>query len=99
MSETTSDPNEAPLERLLAALPPSVRRAYRWVCQPKLIWLRMPLALLLIVGGFLGFLPILGFWMVPLGILLIAEDVPFLRRPTLRTLGAIQGWWDRRRKR
>jgi len=53
--------------------------------------------MLLIVGGFLGFLPILGFWMVPLGILLVAEDVPFLRRPTIRALGAIQGWWDRRR--
>ncbi len=97
MLEAKSDPNEAPLERLLAALPTSVRRGYEWVCQPKLIWLRVPLAMLLIAGGFLGFLPILGFWMVPLGILLVAEDVPFLRRPTITVLGAVQGWWDRKR--
>ncbi|MBS0639508.1 MAG: hypothetical protein JSS43_06525 [Proteobacteria bacterium] len=97
MSETRLKSDEAPLERLLAALPPSVRRAYEWVCQPKLIWLRVPFAVLLIAAGFLGFLPILGFWMVPLGILLLAEDLPFLRRPTIRALGAIQGWWDRRR--
>jgi len=98
MLKATSDPNEAPLERLLAALPPSVRRGYEWLCQPKLIWLRVPMAMLLIVGGFLGFLPILGLWMVPLGLLLIAEDVPFLRQPTIRALGAIQAWWDRRRR-
>jgi|tagenome__1003787_1003787.scaffolds.fasta_scaffold20782076_3 hypothetical protein len=98
MLETKSDLNEAPLERLLVALPPSVRRGYEWVCQPKFIWFRIPLALLLIVGGFLGFLPILGFWMVPIGVLLIAEDVPFLHRPTIKALGGIQSWWDRRRR-
>lgn len=30
--------------------------------------LRLLLGLLLIVGGVLGFLPVLGFWMIPLGI-------------------------------
>ncbi|MDQ2805153.1 MAG: hypothetical protein M3Y41_21680 [Pseudomonadota bacterium] len=52
---------------------------------------------MLIGGGVLGFLPILGFWMVPLGLLLLAKDLPVLRRPTMRALGAIQGWWDQRR--
>ncbi|KAA5610833.1 hypothetical protein [Rhodovastum atsumiense] len=60
-----------------------------------MIWLRVPLALLLIVGGFLSFLPILGFWMMPLGLLLLAEDVPFLRRPTMKALAMVQRWWDR----
>ena len=32
--------------------------------------------MLLIVGGFLDFLPILEFWMVPLGILLISSSRP-----------------------
>ena len=49
--------------------------------------------------GVVGFLPILGFWMLPLGALLLAEDLPFLRKPTLRALGAVQQWWDRRRGR
>lgn len=87
-------PDDRPLHRLLAALPVPVARSYRWLCQPALVWLRIPLALVLMMGGCLGFLPILGFWMVPLGMLLLAEDVPALRRPTLRLLGAVQNRWD-----
>ena len=41
--------------------------------------LRAPVAILLILGGFLGFLPVLGFWMIPLGLLLLAVDLPWLR--------------------
>jgi hypothetical protein len=39
-----------------------------------------------IIGGFFGFLPILGFWMVPVGMILIATDIPPLRRPMQRWL-------------
>lgn len=35
---------------------------------------------LLVAGGIVGFLPILGFWMVPLGLALIATDIPSLGR-------------------
>ncbi len=31
------------------------------------------------VGGVFGFLPVLGFWMLPLGAAFIALDLPFLR--------------------
>jgi hypothetical protein len=34
----------------------------------------------LVVGGLLGFLPVLGFWMVPLGIAVLAVDIPAARR-------------------
>ena len=37
--------------------------------------LRFVLGVLLICGGMLGFLPILGFWMIPLGIAVAALDV------------------------
>jgi hypothetical protein len=37
--------------------------------------LRLVAGLLLIVGGTLGFLPVLGFWMIPLGIGVAALDV------------------------
>lgn len=40
---------------------------------------RLPLAVLMILGGLLGFLPVLGFWMLPLGLLLLAVDLPVLR--------------------
>ena len=35
--------------------------------------------LLLMLGGVFGFLPILGFWMFPLGLALIALDIPWTR--------------------
>jgi len=37
--------------------------------------LRLLVGLLLIAGGFLGFLPVLGFWMIPLGLGVAALDV------------------------
>ena len=42
---------------------------------------RFPLALLLIAGGVFSFLPLLGIWMLPLGLLLLAVDLPILRGP------------------
>lgn len=43
--------------------------------------IRIPIALLLILGGLFSFLPVLGIWMLPLGLLLLAVDLPVLRRP------------------
>jgi len=82
------------LQRLLNALPLRVRRSYAWLIQPEARWVRWPLGLALIVGGVFGFLPVLGFWMVPLGALLIGEDIPPVRRVTLRLLGRLYLWWD-----
>ena len=51
-------------------------RIRRWI-PPGL---RTVLGLLLVVGGAFGFLPVLGFWMIPLGILVIGLDLkPLLR--------------------
>ncbi|MFP6706736.1 MAG: hypothetical protein VCE75_12040 [Alphaproteobacteria bacterium] len=41
---------------------------------------RLAIGVLLILGGMLGFLPILGFWMFPLGLLVLSYDLPFVRR-------------------
>jgi hypothetical protein len=38
----------------------------RWLRGPSSRWIRVSIALLLIVGGVVGFLPVLGLWMVPL---------------------------------
>jgi len=43
-------------------------------------WLRTTLGALLVVGGLIGFLPVLGFWMIPLGLALLAVDWPLARR-------------------
>lgn len=58
-------------------------------------WVRIPVASLFIVGGLFGFLPVVGFWMVPLGLLLFAVDLPFLRRPMLALMFWIEERWHR----
>ena len=49
--------------------------------------------MLLILGGVLSILPILGLWMLPLGLILLAEDIPALHRSRARLLD----WLERRR--
>jgi hypothetical protein len=51
---------------------------------------RAVLGVLAMIGGMVGFLPILGFWMLPLGVVLIALDIPPLRRRVLRWLARQQ---------
>lgn len=53
---------------------------------------RIALGVILILGGILGFLPVLGFWMIPLGLVVLSYDVAVVRRArrSLRT------WWRRR---
>lgn len=77
------------LDLLQARLPDWAARPLERVRKPGAVWVRAPLSLVLIAGGFLGFLPILGFWMIPLGLALIALDVPFLRAPLAKFLGWI----------
>lgn len=49
----------------------------------------------LIVGGTLGFLPILGFWMIPLGLVVLSHDLPAVRRRRRR----LAVWWAYRQNR
>ncbi|MGK6313520.1 hypothetical protein [Neorhizobium sp. DT-125] len=56
---------------------------------------RVIVGVVLIFGGTLGFLPILGFWMMPLGFLVLSHDLPLVRRQRRR----IALWWARRRAR
>ncbi|WP_246779000.1 hypothetical protein [Rhizobium sp. BK650] len=55
---------------------------------------RMATGTLLILGGILGFLPVLGFWMLPLGFLVLSHDLPIARR--WRRRAAV--WWHRRKR-
>ena len=87
------------LKRLLDALPHRVRRSYEWLIKPQARLVRWPLGIALIVGGIFGFLPILGFWMAPLGALLIGEDIPPVRRATLRLLARLYRLGDAWRSR
>ena len=77
---------EEQIEQLIDRLPGRLRRMVRWLRRPTARWVRIPTGVLLIAGGFLGFLPVLGLWMLPLGLVLLAEDVPLLRRARDRLL-------------
>ena len=65
------------LERLIPALRTPLDRLRRNSWFP----IRLPIALLLILGGLASFLPVLGLWMLPLGLLLLAVDLRPLRGP------------------
>lgn len=67
---------------LIARNIPAMERPMRAVLRPSLWPVRLPIAILLTIGGLLSFLPVLGLWMLPLGLLLLAVDLPFLR-PTI----------------
>ncbi|GAA0248431.1 hypothetical protein [Rhodanobacter caeni] len=84
--------------RMEAQLPSWIARPIRWLRVPSSRWIRVPVGLFLIVGGLLSVLPLLGLWMLPLGLLLLAEDLPFLRRPMLRSLLWVERRWLRWRR-
>jgi hypothetical protein len=54
---------------------------------------RIVLGSALIVGGVFGFLPILGFWMVPLGLTVLSVDLPVARRMRRRMDVAVVRRW------
>jgi hypothetical protein len=61
--------------------------------KPRSRWARIPAGILLILGGCLAILPVFGLWMLPLGFMLLADDVPALRRLRDRFLD----WLEQRR--
>ncbi|MCP1202755.1 hypothetical protein [Acetobacter oryzoeni] len=80
-------------QMITAKLPAKMRRAIQWLRKPEQKWVRLPSGLLLMLGGLLSFLPVLGVWMLPLGILLLAEDIPLFQSVSGKMLG-----WIARRK-
>ena len=54
---------------------------------------RIAIGVALIFFGFLGFLPILGFWMIPLGVVVLSYEFASVRRWRRRVVL----WWARRR--
>jgi purine-cytosine permease-like protein len=63
---------------------------------PASIFLRVPLGLIFVVGGLLGFLPILGYWMVPVGLLILSIDFPLVRRFRRNATVRLGGWFKRK---
>ena len=57
---------------------------------------RIALGSALVAGGLVGFLPVVGFWMLPVGMIVLAQDIPRVRRWRRK---AILLWGSRKEKR
>ena len=68
-------------DRLQKRIPDFAARLLERIRQPKARLIRIPLGILLVIGGIFSFLPVLGIWMLPLGLLLLAIDLVFLQGP------------------
>lgn len=86
-------PDDHRLERLIRRLPEHRQGRVRWLRSREARWVRLPLGVLFIFGSFLFILPIFGLWMLPVGLLLLAEDVPALRHLRTRILDWTECRW------
>ena len=77
------------IDRLNRGLP-GMDGPLRGLTAPGRAWIRIPVAVLFILGGLVGFLPVVGFWMVPVGLVLLAIDLPGLRPIVARGLLRLQ---------
>jgi hypothetical protein len=73
-----------------------LRRLFARENLPKSRAARIAIGVVFVAGGVAGFLPILGFWMVPVGLAVLAIDIPAVRRFTRRAAVAF-GRWRRKR--
>ena len=82
----------------------TIRLGNRRIPVPGSVILRIGLGILFLLGGFLWFLPLLGAWMLPLGLLILSVDFAIARR--LRRKGEVKvvpffrrlkQWWAARR--
>ncbi len=58
----------------------NVKLGDRSIPLPRSRGLRLALGTALVLGGLIGFLPILGFWMIPLGLIVLSIDLAIVRR-------------------
>jgi hypothetical protein len=106
MRAHTKDPLDQAFKRLERVLPLPLARALHWMHLPQARWVRIPLGILCIAASVFWFLPVVGLEFLPVGLLLIAQDVPFLRRPVgrmmlwlLDRMGGVKRWWSSWRNR
>jgi hypothetical protein len=99
MADPAKQELDAAFEGLQREVPDPLCRAIRWLRDPKAKVVRIPLGLLFIAGSFLFFLPVLGLELLPIGLLLLAIDVPFLRKPVARATLWLEHQWMRLRAR
>lgn len=98
MADKEADRLNRQFDRLQRKLPVSAG-FLSWIRRPSSRLVRLPLGVLLILGGIFSFLPVLGIWMLPLGLLLLALDLPFLQGPINGAILRLERCWSNWRRR
>ena len=93
MSASTAAAWDARVAHLLTKLPDGTRSAIECLRHPPRIWPRLLAAVLLIAGDIFSILPVLGLWMLPLGLALMSDDVPWLKTPLEHSARWIERTW------
>ena len=81
-------------EMINRRVPKRMAQSIEWLRKPSSFAVRLMVAILLVLGGIFSFLPILGLWMLPLGLLLISQDLPFLQKPLVTALAWMEKKWN-----
>lgn len=71
------------------------RERYQALKSSEHHWVRKIVGTVLVLFGLIGFMPVVGFWMIPLGLALLAVDFPIIRRFNRRVVK----WWQKLRRR
>ena len=82
------------MDRLQGHLPGWAGRHLNRLRHPRAVWVRVPAGIALAGGGVFSILPVLGLWMLPVGLALLAHDVPPMRKPVARVLRFTNGKID-----
>ena len=85
--------------RMAGKAPGPFGRFLIFMRQPWAMLVRIPLGVMFVAGGIFSFLPVLGIWMLPLGLMLLAIDIVFLRAPMAGLIVRLRGWLANRRRR
>lgn len=86
---------DARVSALTGKLPERLRRAVEWLREPARFWIRLLAAILFILGGIFAILPVLGLWMLPVGLALLSQDVPALKVPLEHAARWLERVWAR----
>jgi hypothetical protein len=97
MSAAAAAAWDARVAHLLTKLPERARSGIGWLRHPPRRWPRLLAAMLLVAGGVCSILPVLGLWMLPLGLALMSDDVPSLKTPLEHAARWIEGAWRKAR--
>ncbi len=90
------DPTTLPRGTLRRRIAKTTLRTLQWGERHVPVGVRSLVGVLLMVGGVFGFLPIVGFWMLPLGVAFIALDIPWTRHHIHNWMARLEGRLGRR---